>query len=192
MNKISYLFFAGSLATTLFLGQGLAKAQDAPADNQGGAPPAMSGDHDGMDKKDGKGRLEEMKQKLGLTDDQAAKLKTAMKKQMEANKPLRDQEKIDIDTLQQKVDSKASDSDITAALDKLKEDRKALQEAQERSMEKMKSILTPTQQAKWVLSMGRGMGMGKWDRKKKGEWKKDSKDGGDDAAKPAPEAAPAN
>lgn len=92
--------------------------------------------------------------------------------------------------MQQKVDSKASDSDIKTLLDKLKDDRKALQEAQERSMEKIRTILTPTQQAKWVLSMGRGMG--KWDGQKKGEWKKDGKDGGDHAAKPAAPDAPAN
>ncbi len=189
MKNISRWFFAGTLATALFLGYGLAKAQDAPPADNTSDQPAVGADHD-KDGDHGKERMEKMKEKLGLTDAQVVKLKAAMKKQMEANKPLRDQEKIDIDTLQQKVDSKASDSDITAALDKLKEDRKALQEAQERSMEKTRTILTPIQQAKWVLSMGRGMG--KWDGKKKGEWKKDGKDRGDDAAKPAPDAAPAD
>jgi Spy/CpxP family protein refolding chaperone len=190
MIKFSRWFLVGSLATVLFLGYGLVKAQDAPAaDNQGGDKPAMQGDHKPGDW--GKDRIEHLKDKLGLTDDQATQLKEAFQKQGEAIKPLRDQEKIDMDTLQQKVDTKASDSDIKALLDKLKEDRKTLQDTQERSMEKFRMILTPTQQAKWVLSMGRGP-MGQWDGKKKGDWKEHKKDGGDDgSAKPAPNDAPA-
>ena len=86
MKKFSRLFLMGSLATVLFLGYGLAKAEDqnAPAaDDQGGDHAAMQGgDHgDG-----GKDRIEHLKEKLGLTDDQAAQLKEAFKKQMEANK----------------------------------------------------------------------------------------------------------
>ncbi len=189
MKKFSRLFLVGGLATAMFLGYGLAKAQDQnpPADDQGSDHPAMQGgDHGDW----GKDRIENLKDKLGLTDDQAAKLKEAFKKQMEANKPLRDQEKIDIDTLQQKVDAKASDSDIKDALDKLSADRKSMQSAQDNSMEKIRGILTPIQQAKWVLTMRRGMMDHKWDGKKKGDWKK-HKDGGDDsAAQPVPADTP--
>ncbi|SRR5665213_3282393 len=190
MEKFSRLFLVGSLATALFLGYGLAKAEDQnqPADDQGGDHPAMQdGNHGNWDKD----RIEHLKDKLGLTDDQATQLKEAFKKQSEANKPLRDQEKIDIDTLQQKVDQKASDSDIKSLLDKLEKDHKQMQEVQQNSMDKIRTILNPTQQAKWVLSMRRGlMGRGGWDGKKKGDWKK-HKDGDTDT-KSAPGDAPAN
>jgi len=193
MKKFSRLFLVGSLATALFLGYGLAKAEDQsqPANDQVGDHPAMQdGDHgNGEDR--GKDRIEHLKDKLGLTDDQTTQLKEAFRKQEEANKPLRDQEKIDIDTLQQKVDQKASDSDLKSLLDKLEKDRKQIQEVQQNSMDKIRMILDPTQQAKWVLSMRRGsMGHGRWDGKKKGEWKK-HKDGDADA-KSATSDVPAN
>ena len=179
MKKFSRLFLVGSFATALFLGYGLAKADNSMAtDDNGGDQSAMNTDHqnnmdhDGM----GKGRIEHLKEKLGLTDDQTTQLKEAFKKQEEAIKPLRDQEKIDVDTLQQKVDIKASDSDIKTLLDKLKEDHKIVQDAQERSMDKMRTILNPTQQAKWVLSMRDRMGA--WGRRGWGQKKDDGKKDG--------------
>lgn len=191
MKKSVRLFLNLALASTLFLGYSLVRAQDTnpPAGDQSGDNSAMKSDHGDWGEK----RMDHMKEKLGLTDDQAASLKTVFKKQMEANKPLRDQERIDIDTLRQKVDSKASDSDIKQILDKLKVDRKQLQEAQERSIEKIRSILTPTQQAKWVLMMEHGlMGRGKWNGKK-GDWKKGhKKDQGSDDAKPDAAQAPSD
>jgi Spy/CpxP family protein refolding chaperone len=191
MKNFFRLCIAGSLAVVIFLGYGLAKAQDQtpPADNQGGDHPAMQdGDHGDW----GKDRIDHIKEKLGLTDDQATQLKEAFKKHEEANKPLRDQEKIDVDTLQQKVDIKASDSDIKDLLDKLENDHKQMQQVQDNFMDKIRSILNPTQQAKWVLSMRHGMMDHKWGDKKRGDWKK-HKDGGDDAtAKPAPANAPAD
>lgn len=184
MKKLGRLFLTTGLATTLFLGYSLAKAQDQtpPADNQSGDHPAMmDGDHGDGD------RMEHLTKKLDLTDDQATKLKALFKKNMEANKPLRDQEKIDMDTLQQRVDTKASGSDIKDLLDKLLSDRKQLQAAQDNFMDKIRTILNPTQQAKWVLSMHRGPMDGQWGGKK-GDWKKHKKDGGDNAAaKSAPD-----
>lgn len=185
MKKLSHLFVVGSLATVLFLGYGLAKAQDQnpPADDQGGDHAAMQGgDHGDW----GKDRIEHLKDKLGLTDDQAAQMKEAFKKQGEANKPLRDQEKIDFDVLQQKVDTKASDSDIKDLLDKLEKEHKQMQQVQDNFMDKIRMILNPTQQAKWVLSMRHGMMNRQWDGKKKGNMKK-HKDGGDKGGdQPAP------
>ena len=62
-------------------------------------------------------------------------------------------------------------------------------------MDKIRSILTPTQQAKWVLMMNHGpMGHGKWDGKKKGDWAKHKNDGdgsADDAKPDAPADGPA-
>lgn len=190
MKSFSRLFLVGSLAAVLFLGYGLAKAQDQnPSDDQGGDHPAMQ---DGNHGDWGKDRIEHLKDKLGLTDDQATQLKEAFKKHEEANKPLRDQERIDFDTLQQKVDTKGSDSDIKDLLDRLDKDHKQMQQVQDNFMEKLRTILTPVQQAKWVLSMHRGpMGHSGWDGKKKGNWKKHKRDGNADA-KPAPADAPAD
>ncbi len=176
MKKSVRLFLNLALASTLFLGYSLVRAQDQnpSAGDQGGAQPAMTAPDHGEGEN---GRLEHMKKELGLTDAQTAKLKTVMKKEREANKTLWDQVKIDLDTLQQKVDTKASDSDITNVLDKLKSDRKQLREAQENSMERMRSILTPMQQAKMVLMMKDKMG------ERMGGWKKD----GDKPADAAPD-----
>jgi Spy/CpxP family protein refolding chaperone len=191
MNFFSRFVLVGSLATTMFLGNGIARAQDQnpPAEDQGGDHPMMQGgDHGDW----GKNRIEHMKEKLGLTDDQATQLKEAFKKHEEANRPLRDQEKIDVDTLQQKVDIKASDSDIKDLLDKLENDHKQMQQVQDNFMDKIRTILNPTQQAKWLLWMRRGPWDHKMGGKKKGDWKK-HKDGGDGTtadATPAPADTP--
>jgi Spy/CpxP family protein refolding chaperone len=189
MKKLTRLFLNTALVSTLFLGYNLVRAQDqtAPADNTGGDKMEMKGGPG----EDGEKRMDRLKEKLGLTDTQAKKLKAAMKKEREANKPLLDQAKIDMDTLQQKVDSKASDDEIKALLDKLMADHKAINEAQENGKEKFRTILTPMQQAKWVLMMKDGMGRGKWGGKK-GDWKRDKKDEdkpADDASAPAPTSA---
>ncbi len=154
--------------------------------------PAGGDDHPGMGHgmdggMMGGGHLDKLKEKLGLTNDQAAKLKDVFKSQMEANKPLRDQMKIDVDTLQQKVDAKASDADIKKLLDKLETDNKQMQAGREKMKDQLRAILTPTQQAKMVLGMRKMGMMERW--KDHHGWKKDGKDGaakgGDDDNKPA-------
>jgi len=152
--------------------------------------PAGDNDHPGMgqgmdDGMMGGGHMAMMKEKLGLTDDQAAKLKDLFKGQMEANKPLRDQMKIDVDTLQQKVDMKASDGDIKKLLDKLDGEQKQMQASHEKMKDQLRSILTPTQQAKMVLGM-RKMGMGMMNKWKGHHGKKDGKGGDDEKGQPGP------
>ncbi len=173
---LSTVLLMGS-AVLVYADEDMAPTGDGTAMEQGDGPHEM-----------GDGRFgKRMKEKLGLTEDQATKLKDLMKSQMEKNKPLMDQVKIDMDVLQQKVDTKASDTDVKSALDKLSADRKTMESARETSMEKAKAILNPTQQAKFILSM-RGMRKG-WGQG--GGWKKH--DGGSKgpgakgkAAKPAP------
>lgn len=161
--------------------QAPAGSDDKPAMGQGMDPDGgmMGGEH--MDK---------MKEKLGLTDDQASKLKDLFKNQMEANKPLRDQMKIDMDTLQQKVDMKASDGDIKKLLDKLDGEQKQMQASRDKMKDQLRSILTPTQQAKMVLGM-RQMGMGmmeKWKGRHGGKMGgKKGGPGGNDNGQTAPQ-----
>lgn len=110
----------------------------------------------------GQGHLGMLKKKLGLTDSQADKLKDLFKKQMEENKTLRDQAKVDMDTLQLKVDSKASDDEIHKLLDKLDSEHQSLQSSREKMKAKIREILTPTQQAKMLLGMKKMGMMGQW------------------------------
>ena len=136
-------------------------------------------------------RMDKLKEKLGLSDDQVSKLKDLFKSQGETMKPLRDQMKIDMDTLQQKVDTKASDGDVKKLLDKLEADQKEMQAGREKMKDQLRAILTPTQQAKMVLGM-RKMGMGMMERwKGRHGLKKDGKDGspagGDGNAQPGQE-----
>jgi len=169
MKKISNLMFAGCLAAVLFLNFGIASANKGPEGNGDKA------DHKEMN------RLGGMKEKLGLTDEQAAKMKDIWKSQQETMKSLRDQERVDMALLRQKVDAKASDSEIRTVLDKLSADRKAIQEAQESMTKKMKSILTPTQQAKMLLGVAHHMegmrgGMKEKMKEKKADRKKHKKE----------------
>ncbi len=138
-------------------------------DDNGGGPDGMHGGIMG-------GHFDWMKKKLGLSDSQADKLKDMFKKQIESMKPLRDQMKIDMDTLQQKVDTKASEETIKKLLDALKADRKNMEAARQDMEDRVREILSPTQQAKFVLMMkdrGRRM-MGKW----RGNRDHDGKDAG--------------
>jgi Spy/CpxP family protein refolding chaperone len=157
MKNVLKGLWVGSLAVSLLAGFALAvRAEDDK--------PMMGGP----------GRIERMKEKLGLSDDQVTKIKDLFKKKGQENKPLRDQVKIDMDTLQQKVDSKASDGEIKKVLDALSADRQKLESARREIEDQLKTILTPTQQAKFVLSMkerGREM-MGKWMKNHKSKMNK--------------------
>lgn len=177
---VKKIWLAGMAAAALMGSTALAHAQD---DDGSAGMDDKPGMHGGMDDGGDGGMMGgrfggRLKEKLGLTDDQAAKLKDFFKKQREDNTPLRDQMRIDMDTLRQKVDTKAPDSEIKKLLDKLSEDQKGMQAARERTKDQLREILTPTQQAKMLFMMHRGRGrMGMWrdhgDWKGKGDWKKD-------------------
>jgi Spy/CpxP family protein refolding chaperone len=180
MKKPAFLILAGSLIAVLSLGMQAAWANE---------------DHEGDDA-DHAHHMGMMKDKLGLTDDQKAKMKEFHKSQQEKMKALMDQQKADLKSLKEKVDEKASDAELKAVLDKLSADRKAIQEAQEDMIKNMRAILTPMQQAKMALGMAKrmhGMKMGNW-KEKKEKWNKDEKGqeqdgkdgepGGDDQPKP--------
>jgi Spy/CpxP family protein refolding chaperone len=105
-------------------------------------------------------RIEKMKEDLGLSDDQVTQIQKLFSEQMGSIKPLRDQLKTDMETLQQKMDSMAKDPEVKEVLEKFKSDRKILEEAQAKLMDRLSAILTPTQEAKAILEMdkrGRGM-----------------------------------
>jgi Spy/CpxP family protein refolding chaperone len=177
---------AGFLAALTF-GFALAVHADDDQAAPGGEKAAPMGDNGGPDDAQGGmmgGHFDRMKEKLGLSDGQASKLKELFKKQMADMKPLRDQMKIDMDTLQQKVDTKASDADVKKVLDALSTDRKNMEAGRQKMEDSVREILDPTQQAKLVLSMkdrGREM-LGKWMGKWRHDGKGDGKDGADKGA----------
>lgn len=140
---------------------------------------AEGGDHDGPPPHEagmmGEKMAEKMKEKLGLTDDQAAKFKAAMKAHGDAVKPLHEKLRDGMKKLHGQVEAKASDADIKATLDSLKSTRKDMEAAQEKLHAEVSTILTPTQQAKMLLGMMHrmhermGEGKGRWGRGEKGE-----------------------
>jgi Spy/CpxP family protein refolding chaperone len=94
---------------------------------------------------------------LGLDAGQSENLKAAWKEQAETAKPLREKRKADFEQLRALVDRKASDNDLSAAINALKADQQALEEQRKKQQEAIAALLTPRQQALLVLRMGEGM-----------------------------------
>ncbi len=163
MTKLFKFMGLGALASVLFFGTNLTAFADDPPTSDANAPAQKSGDRGWNNRGWGDG----WKEKLGLTDTQSQQLKDLLKKQREETQALWDQIKVDMDTLKLKVDSKASDDDVKALLDKLSTEKKEMQVKREHFIEKSRGILTPTQQAKFLLEKrGRGGwgGREKWGR----------------------------
>ncbi len=173
MKKLSSLILAGSLVAALaFSFSPVLRAQDqdqSPQPDQ--AKGGRSAEKGGWGKSHmGWGPMG----KLGLTDDQQAKMKELFKSRGEDMKPLKDHVQLDRDTLRLQVDSNASKSELTSTMEKLSNDQKALRSSQEKFQDKLKSILTPKQQAQMILFKGghRGGGFGCQNRGGKGSWGK--------------------
>lgn len=122
-----------------------ARAQDDDA------APEM-GEHQGGGK-----MLERMKDKLGLTDEQAGKLQASMKAHHEAMRPLWLQAKDTMKKLGEQLKSKAPDAEIQASLDALKSAHKEIAAEDEKFRDGLASFLTPTQRAKMTLGMAMRM-----------------------------------
>jgi Spy/CpxP family protein refolding chaperone len=129
----------------------------------------------------GAGAPERWRDALELSKEQVAKLKEMGKSHLEAMKPLREAVRKDAKALKALVEKKAADADLTAAIDKLKQDREAMRAKAEEHRADMAKILSPTQQAKMVMGMAGKMGerAGKWmERKgKQMQGKDDKKEG---------------
>jgi Spy/CpxP family protein refolding chaperone len=94
-----------------------------------------------------------LKERLGLSDDQAAKLKAAFESEKTAMKALREQSKEARRKLEEEVRGLASDKDIQATLDQLDEGRKAMSAEHQKFESSLASILKPYQRAKMRLLM---------------------------------------
>ncbi|MBI3563909.1 MAG: DUF4890 domain-containing protein, partial [Elusimicrobia bacterium] len=124
------------------------RAQGGPGGGPQGGPPSPE-----MREK----MAAKLKEKLGLTDDQAAKFKEAEKAHFEAMKPVHEKTKELMEKLHKQVEAKAKDDELKATLDALKAQRKTLQDEQEKFHASLQGILTPTQQAKFVLGAAHRM-----------------------------------
>jgi len=92
-----------------------------------------------------------LQKKLGLSDEQTAKIDGLIQSKKGTIKPLREKQMGLVKKLQQQVDQKASDSDIQATLADLKANRNVMRDQMEQFQSQMQDILTPTQQAKMFL-----------------------------------------
>ncbi len=125
---------------------------------QDGEPaPSEQSERPAAGRQDGAAMAARMKARLGLTDDQAVKLRDAMKGHGAAMKPLFSQARKTAQKLAEQVRAQASDSDITASLDALKAAHKAIAEEETRFRDGLASFLTPTQRAKMALDAMRRM-----------------------------------
>jgi Spy/CpxP family protein refolding chaperone len=168
MKKLMGWVGLGALSLfLLFWGVQILRADD-PASGDNDGPPKMDRGQ-GWEKG---GPMGMWKEKMGLTVDQAAKLKDLMKNQREETRALADQMKVDMDTLKLKVDSKASDDQIKTLLDNLSAQKKKMQAKREEFINQAKGILTPTQQAKFLLAMKEH---GRWGHE--GGWGKNKEEG---------------
>jgi Spy/CpxP family protein refolding chaperone len=105
----------------------------------------------GMQTKEHKGRNEKLHKKLGLSEEQSAKLKSIRESQKSTLTPLRDKERDLVKKLKSQVEAKAADSDIQATLDEIKTTRKSMGEQMEQFQSQKEQVLTPTQRAKMLL-----------------------------------------
>ena len=148
-------YICAALAAALLL-PGMWAVSARAQDDDAPPPPEQAEQHEGG-KPDGAKMAEHMKKALGLTDDQAAKFKDAMKAHGEAMKPLWQQAKDAMKTLGGQLKSKAPDADIQKSLDGLQAAHKAIAAEEEKFRDGLASFLTPTQRAKMAVGMAKRM-----------------------------------
>ncbi len=117
--------------------------------------------------------------KMGLTDEEAGKLKEAFKAEREAAKPLRRGLRDALTKLHDQVQDKASDKDLQASLDRVDQAREALRAEHEKFRKKVAGMIPVEKRAKIALMMAHrrkhgmrgheGKSCGR-DGKKRGRW----------------------
>jgi hypothetical protein len=99
------------------------------------------------------GMSAKIKEKLGLSDEQASKFRDENKQHHEAMQPLRDKRKGLMKSLEDQVKAEAGDSAIQATLQDLEAVQKEIDTENQRHVDALKAMLNPTQQAKVLLAM---------------------------------------
>ncbi len=91
---------------------------------------------------------ERMKKELGLSNNQAVKLKAIHEAERDALKPFMEKERALRQKRDEQLKSKASESEIKATLEEMKANRKAMTEQRQTFRKQREDLLTPTQEAK--------------------------------------------
>lgn len=100
-------------------------------------------------------KLDRLADYLDLTEDQVAKLKEQAKQSKAAAQPYQDRLKADLKTLADKRRKGAADDELKAVLERVYDDQRALGDQRQKGLEGMRAVLTPSQQAKFILGMDR-------------------------------------
>ncbi len=101
---------------------------------------------------------ERMREKFGISEEQEAKLKTAKRARRDADAAIHADLQASMRKLQDQLEDKASEKELSATLDKLVAGRNALRDAEDKFEAALTSILTPTQRAKMAVAMRGRMG----------------------------------
>jgi Spy/CpxP family protein refolding chaperone len=140
MNKT--LWF-GAIVLVLALGpQGKLWADEAPTAAANGRQ-AWGPGGEGMGP-----RLAKMKDALGLTDEQVAKIQAIADSQKDAINALRQQTLTDMNDFRAKSKAGAKDEELKPLVDKIKTDRESMQEIRKKLTDQFQAVLTPEQEAK--------------------------------------------
>ncbi len=95
----------------------------------------------------------ELKEKLGLTDDQVAKLKVIAESEKAEYKPLILSGLADVKILGDKLKTGASDAELNPVVDRIEATRKSVEAAKTKYIAQVRTVLNPTQQSKLVVAV---------------------------------------
>ena len=133
---------AGLLAGALMI-PAMLRAEDKPAEK-----------HEGHGEKGGRDAFaEHMREALGLSEEQEAKLKTARRTKRDKAAGAMAELGAATRQLEDQLEDKASEKDLSATLDRVQAARDAMRAEEDRFEAALASILTPTQRAKMVLAI---------------------------------------
>ncbi|MBI2061565.1 MAG: Spy/CpxP family protein refolding chaperone [Nitrospirae bacterium] len=97
-------------------------------------------------------------EELGLSKDQQARIEGIRKEHRELVKKIKSERESLMKDLTKLVKEKAADADLQGKVDALHHLKKQVGEAMDRHMENLRGVLTPIQQAKFVLWMDKHRG----------------------------------
>lgn len=104
----------------------------------------------------GRGRFgARIKAKLGLSDDQFAKVRDAVQARRKARARDAATLKESLAKLESQLEGQAKDEELASTLDSLKSQRRKMRDENERFVDDMAKLLTPTQRAKMVLALAK-------------------------------------
>jgi Spy/CpxP family protein refolding chaperone len=155
MKRAFFLLSVGFLSASLLTPR--LRAQDDGDEN--GAPPPPPQQMEGA-RPEGGGPpapppmdADKLKKRFGLSDEQAAKFKDALKAHEGALKPLRELMRDGMKKLAGQLKDKADDKEVASALESLEGTHKAIEEENHKFNAATAAFLTPTQRAKMLLGM---------------------------------------